>query len=478
MHAPLYISGRWIETGNTALVIDPASGEEIGTVGRADAGHLDQSLEAAQRGFDLWSRTPAHERGQILRKGCEIIRARAEDIGTILSREQGKPVPEAIGEVRTSVDNLEWMAEEATRAYGRVLVPRTPGIEQVVRRYPIGPVAAFTPWNFPALTPMRKLGGALAAGCSIILKPSEETPFTAVELVRAFAEAGVPAGVINLTFGDPRLISGHLIDSPVIRKITFTGSSAVGKILQARAAQGVKRATMELGGHAPVIVCDDVDVESAAKLAVKSKFRNAGQVCTSPTRFFVQKGVYEPFVDAFVEATKALRVGNGQEKGVDMGPLANERQIKSVEAFVADAVGAGARLATGGNRIGNRGYFYEPTVLADVPDTARIMSEEPFGPIVPFQSFDSLDEAIAKSNALPFALAGYVMTRSLSRSARISDDMEAGMVVVNHFAVSTPYSPFGGMKESGDGLEGGIEGFEAYLVSKTVTSRVAGGDLD
>ncbi|WP_246160713.1 NAD-dependent succinate-semialdehyde dehydrogenase [Aureimonas fodinaquatilis] len=478
MHAPLFIDGQWIEAQATATVFNPASGEGIGTVSRADAALLDRSLEAARKGFAHWRNVPAHERAAIMRKGCDIIRERAQGIGRILSAEQGKPVAEAVGEVQTSVDNLEWMAEEATRAYGRLLVPRTPGIEQIVRKSPIGPVAAFTPWNFPALTPMRKIGGALAAGCSIILKPSEETPFTAVELVRAFADAGVPAGVINLVFGDSRLISGHLIDSPIIRKITFTGSTAVGKILQARAAQGVKRATMELGGHGPVIVCDDVDVDSAARLAAKSKFRNAGQVCTSPTRFFVQKGVYEPFVEAFTAATKALRIGEGTEDKVDMGPLANERQLKAAESFVADAVAAGARLTTGGKRIGNRGFFHEPTVLADVPDSARIMTEEPFGPVVPFQSFDTLDEALCKANSLPYALAGYVMTRSLSRSARLSEEIEAGMVVVNHFSVSTPYSPFGGMKESGDGLEGGIEGLDAYLVSKTVTTRVAGGDLD
>jgi len=478
MQAPLFIAGQWIETAQTAPVFNPATGDTLGTVSRADIDHLDQCLSAVRQGFEVWRRTPAHERGQIMRKACAIIRERATEIGTILSQEQGKPVPEATGEVRTSVDNLEWMAEEASRAYGRVLVPRTPGVEQTVRKYPIGPVAAFTPWNFPALTPLRKIGGALAAGCSIVLKPSEETPFTAVELVKAFAEAGVPDGVLNLVFGDSRLISGRLIDSPIIRKITFTGSTAVGKILQARAAEGVKRATMELGGHAPVIVCDDVDVASAAKLAVKSKFRNAGQVCTSPTRFFVQKGVYEDFIDAFVNETKRLKIGNGQQEGVDMGPLANERQLKSVEGFVNDAVKSGARLVTGGGRVGNRGYYFEPTVLADVPDTARIMFEEPFGPVVPFQPFDTLDGALEKANALPFALAGYVMTKSLSRSAHLSEEMVAGMVVVNHFTVSTPSSPFGGMKESGDGLEGGIEGLDAYLVSKTVTSRIAGKDLD
>jgi succinate-semialdehyde dehydrogenase / glutarate-semialdehyde dehydrogenase len=471
--APLFINGEWREgTAGAALtVINPATGEACGQVAKASPADLDAALAAAAKGFQVWSATPAHTRTGILREACRLIRERVDGIARLLSMEQGKPVAEAKGEILTSVDNLEWMAEEATRAYGRLLVPRTAGVEQIVRRYPIGPVAAFTPWNFPALTPLRKIAGSLASGCSLILKPAEETPFTAVELVRAFHDAGVPPGVLNLVFGDPPEISRHLIGSPVIAKVTFTGSTRVGKLLMALAAEGVKRCTMELGGHAPVIVCDDVEVEEAAKLAASSKFRNAGQVCTSPTRFYVQQRVYEPFIEAFTAAASALKIGTGDQDGINMGPLANERQLRSIESFVADTAASGARQMMGGKRIGNQGYFFEPTVFADVPDHARIMRDEPFGPVVPFQPFNDLDEALSKANAVPFGLAGYVMTGSLSRAQKLSDGIEAGMVVVNSFTVSTPYSPFGGVKQSGDGLEGGIEGLDAYLVSKTVTTR-------
>ena len=477
MHASLYVGGEWRPTSVAKPVINPATGESVGTVAGAGPTNLDDALAAAASGFRLWSQTLAHERGRRLIDGCRLIRERIDAIARVMTLEQGKPLAEAKGEIATSVDNLEWMAEEATRAYGRILVPRTPCIQQFVHREPIGPVAAFTPWNFPALTPLRKIGGALAAGCSLILKPSEETPLTAFELVRAFHDAGLPPGVLNLVFGRSAEISAHLIASPVIRKVTFTGSTPVGKHLLGLAAQGAKPATMELGGHAPVIVCDDVDVPSAAALAVKAKFRNAGQVCTCPTRFFVQAGVYEAFVDAFNEATRKIVIGNGLEAGVEMGPLANARQLASIEGLVRDAVDRGARLTAGGHRIGNDGLFYAPTVLADVPDAARMMSEEPFGPVAPIQKVASLDEAVAKANALPFGLASYVMTRSLSRADRLSRAIEAGMVVVNHFAVSTPTSPFGGVKESGYGSEGGIEGLGAYLVTKSVTMRLAGEDL-
>ena len=477
MHASLYVGGEWRRTSVAKPVINPATGESVGTVAGTEPADLDDALATAAAGFRTWSQTLAHERGRRLIDGCRLIRERIDAIARVMTLEQGKPLAEAKGEIATSVDNLEWMAEEATRAYGRILVPRTPGIQQFVHREPIGPVAAFTPWNFPALTPLRKIGGALAAGCSLILKPSEETPLTAFELVRAFHDAGLPPGVLNLVFGRSAEISAHLIASPVIRKVTFTGSTTVGKHLLGLAAQGAKRATMELGGHAPVIVCDDVDVPAAATLAVKAKFRNAGQVCTCPTRFFVQQGVYDAFVDAFTAATRKIVVGNGLEAGVEMGPLANARQLASIEALVGDALAQGAHLTTGGERLGNDGLFYAPTVLADVPDTARMMSEEPFGPVAPIQKVASLDEAVAKANALPFGLASYVMTRSLSRADRLSRAIEAGMVVVNHFTVSTPASPFGGVKESGYGSEGGIEGLDAYLVTKSVTMRLAGEDL-
>ncbi|MFC3674294.1 NAD-dependent succinate-semialdehyde dehydrogenase [Ferrovibrio xuzhouensis] len=474
-----HIAGEWC-SGNAAelTVVNPSTEEVVGRGRGVDAMQLDRALAAATEGFRTWRAVSPYERGKIMRRAVEIIRSRRDEIARLMAIEQGKPVAEAAGEVSTSADNIEWMAEEATRGYGRVLAEKVKGVSQFVRREPIGPVASFSPWNFPALTPARKIAGALAAGCSLILKPAEETPFTAIELVKAFVEAGLPANVLNLVYGDPRQISAHLIASPVIRKISFTGSTAVGKQLLHLAADGVKRATMELGGHAPVVVFDDVDADKAAQQAVASKFRNAGQVCTSPTRFYVQEKVYDRFVAAFTAAAQAIRCGDSLDPASQMGPLANQRRLHAIEALVADTRASGARLQCGGGRIGNKGYFFQPTVFSDVPDTAQIMSEEPFGPIAPITSFRSVDEVQQKVNALPYGLAAYVMTKSLARSAAMSEALEAGMVCVNYFSVSTPASPFGGVKESGYGSEGGTEGLDAYLVTKSVTQRVAGSDLD
>jgi succinate-semialdehyde dehydrogenase/glutarate-semialdehyde dehydrogenase len=478
-HAHSFIAGRHYLPGELPLspVYNPANDQVIGQVEIIDTAGLDAALQAAADGFQKWKNTSAYERGRILQEAARLIRARKEDIGRIMTLEQGKPLAEAIGEVATAADNTEWMAQEATRAYGRVLVPRSADVEQMVRREPIGPVASFCPWNFPAMTPARKIAGALAAGCSLILKPSEETPFTAREIVQAFIDAGVPDGVLNLVYGKSRHVSPYLIASPVIRKISFTGSTAVGKELLELAAKGVKRATMELGGHAPVIVFDDVDPVKAARQAVASKFRNAGQVCTSPTRFYVQAGVYKEFVAAFTEAARSLRVGDGLDPSSQMGPLANSRRVQAMESLVDDAIGHGACLECGGAPDKGPGNFYPPTVLSDVPETARIMSEEPFGPVVPIAPFNTIEEAIQLANALPFGLAAYVMTRSLARASAMSNAIEAGMVAVNYFTVSTPASPFGGVKDSGYGSEGGTEGLDAYLVTKSVTQRIAGDDL-
>ncbi|GAB3482801.1 NAD-dependent succinate-semialdehyde dehydrogenase [Polaromonas eurypsychrophila] len=471
-------SQRWASPGVRAVgIVNPATEEAIGRVELIDAQGLDQALAAAARGFMLWKNTSAYERAAILRKAVGIIRSRQDEIARVMTLEQGKPLAEALAEVVASADNIEWMAEEATRAYGRLLVPRNAGIHQLVRREPVGPVASFCPWNFPALTPARKIAGALAAGCSLILKPAEETPLTALHIVNAFHEAGVPGEVLGLVYGDPQQVSEHLIASPVIRKISFTGSTPVGKLLLGLAARGVKRATMELGGHAPVVVFDDVDPARTAQQAVAAKFRNAGQVCTSPTRFYVQAGIYPQFVQAFADAARAIRVGDGMDAAVQMGPLANSRRIAAMAALTEDTLASGARLACGGKRIGTRGYFFEPTVFSDVPENARIMQDEPFGPIVPIASFTSLDEVAARVNALPFGLAAYAMTRSLARATAISGLLEAGMVGINHYTVSTPASPFGGVKESGYGSEGGTEGLDAYLVTKCVTQRSSGADL-
>ncbi len=481
MHqARSHVAGQWYESAGTTAhpILNPATGDAIGHVELIDAAGLDAALASAARGFETWRRKSGYERAAVMKEAVAIIRSRKDEIARLMTLEQGKPLAEAAGEVATSADNMEWMAEEATRAYGRLLAPRTAGVSQVVRREPVGPVAAFCPWNFPALTPARKIAGALAAGCSLILKPSEETPLTAAEIVRAFIDAGLPVDVLNLVYGAPRQVSEHLIASEVIRKISFTGSTPVGKLLLGLAAQGVKRATMELGGHAPVVVFDDVDPVQAARQAVTAKFRNAGQVCTSPTRFYVQQGIYAKFVEAFAEAAGALRVGDGLAAGVQMGPLANSRRVEAMEAIVADTLAGGARLVCGGQRPAGPGYFFPPTVLADVQDSARVMNEEPFGPVVPISSFATIEEALQRANRLPYGLAAYAMTRSLNRAAVMSESLEAGMVCINHFTVSTPSSPFGGMKESGYGSEGGVEGLDAYLVTKSVTQRSTGADLE
>lgn len=477
--ASSYIAGRWYDSSDAAPIpiLNPATEETIGHVVPVDDAGLDAAIGAAAAGFTLWRARSGYERAALMREAVAILRSRKDEIARLMTLEQGKPLAEAAGEVATSADNMEWMAEEATRAYGRVLVPRTSGITQSVRREPVGPVAAFCPWNFPALTPARKIAGALAAGCSLVIKPSEETPLTAREIVRAFVDAGLPANVLNLVYGPPRRIAERLIAAPAIRKITFTGSTGVGKQLLALAAQTVKRATMELGGHAPVLVFDDVDPVQAARQAVAAKFRNAGQVCTSPTRFYVQQGIYEDFVHAFAEAASALRIGDGLDPQTQMGPLANRRALDGMLALSERTEAEGARRICGGTPLDRRGYFFPPTVFADVRDDATVMNEEPFGPVVPIAPFSDLDDAIARANGLPYGLAAYAVTGSLARAQAASDRLEAGMVCINHYTVSTPASPFGGVKESGYGSEGGVEGLDAYMATKSVTVRSAGADL-
>jgi succinate-semialdehyde dehydrogenase/glutarate-semialdehyde dehydrogenase len=453
----MYIDGKWCQGSDGAGedVINPATEETLARLPHASAADLDRALAAAARGFALWRATSAYDRAAILYKAGDLIRERADAIARILTLEQGKALAEARMEVLVSADIFQWYAEEGKRAYGRIIPSRIPGARQMVVREPVGPVVALTPWNFPAVTPARKIAGALGAGCSCIIKPSEETPGTTIAMVRALADAGLPAGVINVVFGVPSVVSEHLIASPVIRKVTFTGSIPVGKLLTKLAADGMKRTTMELGGHAPVIVFDDVDVDKVSSIAVTGKFRNAGQVCISPTRFFVQEKIYKSFVTQFADKAAA--------------PLANKRRVEVVENFVSDAVERGASLATGGERIGNQGFYYAPTVLDDVPDEARIMSEEPFGPLAPMQPFSSFDEVMEKANGLPFGLAAYAFTTSNERANAVSDALESGLVGVNHCAISFAETPFGGVKESGHGAEGGIEGLEAYLTTKFIT---------
>ena len=467
----LFIDGQWLNGDGRAGedVINPATEKPLARLPHASAADLDRALEAARKGFAVWRATSAYERARIMRKAADLMRERFDAISKILVQEEGKAYPEARAEVRTSADIIEWYAEEGRRAYGRIVPGPGKGLRQIVVQEPVGVVAAFTPWNFPALTPARKIGGALAAGCSLILKASEETPGACVEMVRCFADAGLPAGVLNLVFGVPATISEHLIAKDDVRKISFTGSIPVGKHLAALAAKGMKRATMELGGHSPVVVFADADPEKSADMIAAYKYRNAGQVCISPTRFYVQEPVYGRFLARFTEYAKSLKLGDGLEKGVGMGPLANARRIDAMEGFVKDAKDRGGKVVSGGQRRGNQGYFYEPTVLTDLPDDCKIMTQEPFGPLAPVVTFKTFDEVVERANSLPYGLAAYAFTGSAQTANLIGDALQSGMVGVNSINVSTPETPFGGVKESGYGSEGGLEGLQAYLNTKFIS---------
>ena len=467
----LFIDGAWgpAAEGRTIDVIDPATEEVIGTVAHATKVDLDRALDAVSRGFAIWRATAPTERAKIMRRAAELLRERKESIAVLMTREQGKPVAQAVGEILVAAEVIEWFAEEARRTYGQIIPARAPGVNQLVYKVPVGPVAAFTPWNFPINQVVRKLSAALSTGCSIIVKAPEETPASPAELIRAFVDAGVPAGVVNLVYGVPAEISEYLIPHPVIRKISFTGSTPIGKQLAALAGLHMKRATMELGGHAPVMVFDDADLGKALSVMVPTKVRNAGQVCVSPTRFLVQDGIADAFTDGFVKAFSATKVGNGLDPETGMGPLANPRRIPALEALIEDAVAKGAELKTGGRRIGNKGYFFEPTVLANVPVTARVMNEEPFGPLAIINRFSTLEDALTEANRLPFGLASYAFTTSTATATALGQRVEAGMLTINHNGLALPEVPFGGVKDSGYGTEGGSEAVEAYLESRFVT---------
>lgn len=467
----LYINGQWraAHDGRTQPVLDPATGQIIGQVAHADISDLDDALAAADRGFAAWRAVSAFDRYKIMRKAAVLVRERADSIARIMTQEQGKPLSEARAEALSAADIIDWLAEEARRSYGRLVPSRGANIEQKVIKEPVGPVAAFTPWNFPINQVVRKLSSALAAGCSIIVKAPEETPASPAELIRAFHDAGVPAGVIGLVYGDPAQISGYLIPHPVIRKVTFTGSTPVGKQLAALAGQHMKRATMELGGHAPALVFEDADLNLAARTLATAKFRNAGQVCVSPTRILVQRSVFDAFTEQFVGLTREIKVGHGLESDTNMGPLANERRVPALRDLVEDAVGAGAKVETGGKAVEGEGWFFEPTVLTGLTPAMRIMNDEPFGPVALLVPFDTLEEAIAESNRVPFGLASYAFTTSMKTAQALSYGIEAGMLSINHQGIGLPEVPFGGIKDSGYGSEGGIEAIEAYLNTKLVT---------
>lgn len=467
----LFIGGEWISGGarRTQPVVNPATGEKIGELPHASTADLDRALEAAQRSFPMWRAKAPHERGRILRRAADLLRERTEKIARLATLEEGKTIAETRWEVGLSADIFDWYAEEGRRAYGRVLPQRAAGVRMTILKEPVGPVAAFAPWNFPIGNPARKIGAALGAGCPCILKPAEEAPASALEVARALLDAGLPPGVLSVVFGVPSEISTYLLGSPVIRAISFTGSVAVGKQLVKLAAEGMKRTTMELGGHAPVLVFDDVELESVLDQSVLAKYRNAGQVCVSPTRFYVHEKIYDRFVAGFTARARALRVGDGLSETTQMGPLAHGRRLEAMETLLRDAREHGARFDAGGSRIEGKGYFWQPTVLSSVSNDARIMNEEPFGPVAIINPFRDFESVIQQANRLPYGLAAYAFTRSSRTVNLIGEQVEAGMVGINSYQISVPESPFGGVKESGHGSEEGIEGLEACLVTKFVS---------
>lgn len=467
----LLVAGEWrgVQGRDTLPVVNPANGAELARLPVAGPADVDDALEAAHQAFPAWSALTPWQREPYLQRAAALLHERRDAIAAVLTLENGKPLADSHGELDRAIETILWCAEEGKRAYGRLLPAREQHLTQASVKGAIGPVGAFVPWNFPVVLAARKLAAALAAGCTVVLKPAEETPAACIELVRAFVDAGVPVGVINLLYGVPASISEHVIRSPVIRKVSFTGSVGVGRLLATLAAQELKPATMELGGHAPVVVFDDVDPEHVAKLCVGFKFRNAGQVCLSPSRFYVHRRILQPFTDAFVRLAGAIQVGDGMQPSTQMGPLNNERRLDAARRYVDQARGAGARVALGGERIGDQGYFFGPTVLTDVPDSAAILHEEPFCPVAPIMPFDSLDEVMERANHPDLGLAAYTFTNTLSRAAEFIERIQAAWIGVNHFVPALADAPIGGLKHSGLGYEGGPEGLDAYLHSRFIS---------
>jgi succinate-semialdehyde dehydrogenase/glutarate-semialdehyde dehydrogenase len=467
----LLVGGDWRGTAGreTVAVLNPATNEELGRLPVASEQDIDDAIAAADQAFRGWSAKSAWERAAVLQRAAALVEERRDRLAGILTLENGKPLADAQAEFDRVIEGIVYCAEECKRAYGRILPPRAHLLMQASVRRPIGPVAAFAPWNFPAFLAARKVAAALAAGCTVVLKPAEETPAICVELARAFVDAGVPDGALNVLFGVPAQISQKLIASNVIRKISFTGSVPVGKLLATQAGQYLKPVTMELGGHAPVLVFDDVNVEKVARACVQFKFRNAGQVCLSPSRFYVQENVADAFIETFTQIAKSLKVGDGLEPGVQMGPLNNKRRLAAARQFVEQAHGAGATVRTGGSSPSRAGNFFLPTVLTDLKEGASILTEEPFCPVAPILTFSTMEDGLAKANAVDFGLAAYAFTNRMERAAEFSERIEAGWIGINSFVPSLADAPIGGMKESGLGYEGGPEGLDAYQHLKFIS---------
>lgn len=468
----LYIDGEWRPSsdGATLPIIDPATEEQVDTVPVATAQDLDSALDAAECGWKAWREVDAWTRSATLRRVAALVRERVDQIAACITEEQGKTLGEARGETLATADQFDWYADEARRVYGRVVDGHSRTNRILVLRQPIGPVAAFSPWNFPALLSSRKMAPAIATGCSIVVKPAREAPRTTLCLVQACHDAGVPKGVVNVVTGNSGMISRYLCTSPVIRKVTLTGSVPVGKEILRLCADNIKPVTMELGGHNPVIVFEDADVEKAAEIAARGKFRNNGQVCIAASRFLVQESIAKRFTNRFVEVAEALKLGNGRDPSTDVGPLANLRRLEATQELVDDAAAKGAVVACGGHRSDEfkKGYFFKPTVLTGVSQEMKIMTEEPFCPVAPITSFSTFDEAISLANSTEFGLAAYIFTQSTRTAFLAAEAVEAGMIGVNNLVIATAEAPFGGVKASGFGREGGSEGIEAYTVPKYV----------
>lgn len=467
----LHINGQWRNgSASRSLPIkNPATNEVMAEVACAETDDIEEAATSAARAFQDWRKSSVFDRYNLMRKASQLLRERVELIAAYMTMEQGKPLVESRMEIMASADTIDWFAEEGRRAYGRVIPPRRPDVYQLVIKEPVGPVAAFAPWNFPVQQITRKLSAALAAGCSIVVKAAEETPASGSELIRVFVDAGVPKGVVNLVFGDPAAISSQLISHPDIRKVSFTGSTRVGKLLATEAGRHMKRVTLELGGHAPVIIFGDADIQLAAKTMVMSKFRNCGQVCVSPTRFLIQEDVYDKFVDEFISVARNLKVGNGLDEGVNVGPMANPRRISAMQEFVGDAELHHAKVLLGGNTLEGKGNYWQPTVIGDLPTKSRAMTEEPFGPFAILNRFKHFDDAVDEANRLPYGLAAYAWTRSAKTAQQIAANVETGMMSINHLGFGFPETPWGGVKDSGYGTEAGMEGLDAYLTPKFVS---------